>query len=141
MLSLTMADAKRALHTAHSATARLKNLREKGEQTVEQVKRSAEVMASAFTLGMISGAGVLKDGEIFHMPLELVAGIGFHGLRILGIGGRHGEDLSNFGDGALASYVNVLGRGVGAQHWGGGGTKGSMGGDLADRLSQIAANT
>ena len=142
-MQLTMADAKRAMTTAQHAQNRLKHLREKGEEVTAQVYRTMEVTGSAFLLGMVQGAGVFKGGEVFHMPLELLAGLGLHGLRILGLGGKHGDHLSNFGDGALAAYTNVLGRGVGAQHWGGGGgaVRGEMSGDLADRLSQIAANT
>ncbi len=142
MMQLTMADAKKALHTAHSAQTRLKHLRERGEEAVEQVTRTIEVTGSAFVLGMVQGAGVFARGEVFHMPLELITGLGLHGLRILGLGGKHAQHLSNFGDGALAAYTNILGRGVGAQHWGRpGGTQGTMGGDLADRLSAIADAT
>lgn len=139
-LQITASDARRALQTAHTVQNRLKTLRQKGEEAVEQVYRTVEVTGAAFALGMVSGAGVFANGEIFHMPIELVAGLGLHGLRILGLGGKHGDHLSNFGDGALASYTNVLGRGVGAQHWGGGksATRGSMDGDVADRLQAIA---
>lgn len=138
-LMITTADAKRALATAHHAQTRLKHLREQGEQITESVVRTLEVTASAFGLGIVGGANIFANGEIFKIPVELGAGLLFHGARLLGLGGKHGDHLANFGDGALASYVHVLGRGVGASHWGKGGVKGEMSGNLADRLAQIAA--
>lgn len=138
-MMITHADAKRAIATAQSAHNRLKHLREKGEAVTESVVRTLEVSGSAFALGMVQGAGILANGEIFKVPLELAAGLGFHALRLLGLGGKHGEHLSNFGDGGLASYAHILGRGVGAQHWGKARTSGEMSGALADRLAQIAA--
>lgn len=138
MLQLTTADAKRALVSAQSAHARLKHLREKSEAMTESVGRTLETTGAAFALGVVQGAGVFKGGEIFKMPLELLVGLGAHGLRLAGFGGKHGAHLSNIGDGALAAYLNVLGRGIGAQHWGGARTSGSMDGDLSDRLQAIA---
>lgn len=138
MLQITTADAKRALERANAAQSRLKNLREKGEELTESVVRTVEVLGSAFTFGVVQGAGVFKGGEIFGVPVELFGGLTLHGLRFLGMGGRHSAHLSNFGDGALAGYVHVLGRGVGQTHWGAK-TAGEMSGDLADRLAQIAA--
>lgn len=138
MLQLTTADARRALVSAQSAHARLKTLREKSEQVTETVSRTLEVTGSAFVLGMVQGAGVFKGGEVLKMPIELIVGLGAHGLRMFGFGGKHGSHLSNIGDGALAAYLNVLGRGIGAQHWGGAKTSGSLDGDLSDRLQAIA---
>lgn len=136
---ITHSDARRAIETARSASTRLKHLREKGEQVTEQVFRTVEVSASAFALGVVGGSNVFANGEIFKIPLELFAGLGFHALRLLGLGGKHGEHLSNFGDGGLASYAYTLGRGVGAQHWGGAKTSGEMSGALADQLHRISA--
>jgi hypothetical protein len=136
---ITHTDAKKAIETARSASTRLKHLREKGEAMTESVVRTLEVSGSAFALGAIQGAKVFANGEIFKVPLELAAGLGFHALRLLGLGGKHGEHLSNFGDGGLASYAYTLGMGVGSSHWGGAKTAGEMSGSLAERLAQIAA--
>jgi hypothetical protein len=137
-MMITHADAKRAIETARSASTRLKHLREKGEELTEQVVRTLEVSGSAFALGVVGGSNVFANGEIFKVPLELAAGLGFHALRLLGLGGKHGEHLSNFGDGGLASYAYTLGRGVGAQHWGTAKTSGEMSGSLAEKLAAIA---
>jgi hypothetical protein len=136
---ITHSDARRAIEQARSASTRLKHLREKGEQVTEQVVRTLEVSGSAFALGVIGGSNVFANGEIFKIPLELFAGLGFHALRLLGLGGKHGEHLSNFGDGGLASYAYTLGRGVGAQHWGTAKTSGEMSGSYAEQLAAIAA--
>ena len=40
-----------------------------------------EVSASAFALGVVGGSNVFANGEIFKIPLELFAGLGFHALR------------------------------------------------------------
>jgi hypothetical protein len=135
---ITHADAKRALQTAASASARVKHLREKGEAVTEQVVRSLEVSGAAFGLGVVAGSNVFANGEIFKIPLELFAGLGFHALRLLGLGGKHGDHLSNFGDGGLSSYAYTLGRGLGAQHWGTAKTSGEMSGTMANRLAEIA---
>ena len=124
-----------------SATSRLKNMREKGEAITERAVRTVEVTGSAFVLGLVQGAQVFKGGELLGVPLELGAGIAMHGLSLLGFAGKNGDHLANFGYGGLASYANIMGRGIGAQRWGGGGVKGSMGGDLADRLAAIADRT
>lgn len=136
---ITHSDARKAVEIARSASGRLKSLREKGEKATEAVFRTVEVTGSAFAIGVVGGSGVFANGEIFKMPLELVAGLGFHALRLLGLGGKHGEHLSNFGDGGLAAYAYTLGRGVGASTWGKAATRGEMSGSLAERLAQIAA--
>jgi|FreactcultureFD7_1027221.scaffolds.fasta_scaffold20190_2 hypothetical protein len=141
MLQLTMADAKRAIQSANAAHAKLRGMREKGEEAVGEVIASATSAGAGYLLGMINGAGVFKDSRIFSVPLELAAAITFHGARVLGLGGKHGAHLSNVGNAALACYTHVLGLHTGLAHWGKGGaaTAGAaMGGDLADRLSQIA---
>ncbi len=139
MLQLTMADAKRAIQSANSAHAKLRGMREKGEEAVGEVIRTATSAGTGYLLGMINGAGVFKDSRILSVPLELAAAIVFHGARVLGLGGRHGDHLSNIGNASLACYTHVLGLHTGLAHWGkGSATAGTMGGDLADRLSQIA---
>ena len=90
MLQLTMADAKRAIQSANAAHAKLRGMREKGEEAVGEVIASATSAGAGYLLGMINGAGVFKDSRIFSVPLELAAAITFHGARVLGLGGKHG---------------------------------------------------
>lgn len=139
-LQLSLADARRAVQSATAAHAKLARVREKSEEMVAEVVHTATSGGTGYLLGLINGAGVFKDSRIFSVPLELAAAVTFHGLRVLGMGGRHGEHLSNIGNAALACYTHVLGLHTGLAHWGKGGaaTAGTMGGDLADRLSQIA---
>jgi hypothetical protein len=140
-LMITTADAKRAMAAAHAAGNRLKHLREKGEEITESVFRTLETTGAGFALGVIGGAGVFANGDLpfINIPVELGAGILAHGLRLMGVGGKHSDHLANFGDGALTSYFHVLGRGLGAKNWGKAKTSGEMSGNLAERLAQIAA--
>lgn len=140
-LMITTADAKRAMSAAHHATSRLKHLREQGEQITESVFRTLETTGSGFLLGVVGGANVFANGELpfLKIPVELGVGILAHGLRLMGVGGKHSDHLANFGDGALTSYFHLLGRGIGKTHWGQAKTAGEMSGNLAERLAQIAA--
>ncbi len=139
-LQLTMADAKRAVATAHAANAKLRSVREKGEEVAGEIASVAISGGTGYLLGIINGAGVFKDSRILSVPLELAAAVLFHGARVFGLGGKHGAHLSDIGNAALACYTHVLGLHTGLAHWGSGkaATAGTMGGDLADRLSQIA---
>jgi hypothetical protein len=123
---------------AMAATARLRSIKENHEELTGSVVRTMVMGGSAFTLGVAKGAG-FKEDPILHMPIELGVGIAAHALRFLGFGGKYSQHLADIGDGGIASYLHVLGAGIGAQHWGGGGgAKGTVSGDLADRLSAIA---
>lgn len=138
-MMITHTDAKRAIEAARSAQTRLKHYREKGEELTEGFVRTLITSGTGFGLGVVQGAGFLTNGEILKVPLELGVGMLGHALRLAGFGGKSGQALSDVGDGGLTSYFHVLGRGVGAQHWGGkSSSKGEMSGSLADRLAQIA---
>lgn len=137
---ITHSDAKRAIEVAKSAQSRLRHYREKGEEITEGFVRTLVTTGTGFGLGVVAGANVFANGEILKVPIELGAGLLFHALRLAGFAGKKGSVLSDMGDGALTSYFHVLGRGVGAQHWGKAKTAGEMSGSLADRLAQIAAS-
>lgn len=139
---ITHADAKKALETAHRAQKTVARYREKGEELAEGMVRTLVTTGTGFGLGVVAGAGFFANGEIMKVPIELGAGLLFHALRLAGFAGKKGSVLSDMGDGALTSYFHILGRGVGAQHWGSKSRPaGTMGGSLADRLSRLAAQT
>lgn len=141
-LALTAGDAKRALEEAQRWRTRARRLEGAGEKLVERYGRTTVSGGTGFLLGVVQGAKFLKDGELFHVPLELGVGLLAHGLNLLGWAGKHSDIVSHVGDGALTSWLHVLGRGVGAQHWGGsGGRAATMGGDFANRLASIANST
>ena len=45
--------------------------------------------------------------------MDLIFGVAFHVLAFTGKAGRGGEHLHAFGDGALASFFNSMGRNIG----------------------------
>lgn len=139
-MMITAADAKRAIQSAEAAHSRLKRLRANGEKITEEVGRTLVTSGTGFALGLVQGAGFLTNGEILKIPLELGVGLAFHAMRLFGLGGeKHGSILSDIGNGGLTSYLHILGRGIGAEHWGKAKTSGEMSGALADRLAQLAA--
>lgn len=140
MLQLSHPSVSRALKMANSARSTLARYRERTEEITDRGIRTLVGFGAAYGLGMVQGAGILTNGELFHLPAELTFGLALHGMALLGLGGRHSEQLANAGDGCLFSLGAVLGRGMGAQHWGSKAkTSGEMSGNLADRLQSIAA--
>ena len=108
--------------------------------------RTAEVGIGSLSLGVIQGSREPgKEITVFSMPLELASGLVLHGAALFGLGGKYNEHLSNFGDAGVASYLYLVGRGLG-EDWrkkreGGGGAGGwghGSSGDFADRLSEVA---
>ena len=141
MLQLSHPSVSRALKLANNARASLARYRERTEEITDRGIRTLVGFGAAYGLGMAQGAGLFANGELLHLPAELTFGLFLHGISLLGFGGRHSEQLANAGDGCLFSLGAVLGRGMGAQHWGGGSkakTSGEMSGGLADRLQAIA---
>lgn len=138
MLQLSHPSVNKALKLAHSARATLSRYRERTEEITDRGIRTLVGFGAAYGLGMAQGAGFFKNGEFLKLPAELTFGLALHGMALLGVGGRHNEQLANAGDGCLFSLGAVLGRGMGQQKWGAK-TAGEMSGDLADRLQQIAS--
>lgn len=91
---------------------RVKNAREKADEVVGVVIRTAEIGITAFGLSVIQG----KTGgiEIVGVPLDLGIGVAAHVAAFMGFGGRFSQHLHNFGDGALANYLGTMGFKVGA---------------------------
>jgi len=139
MLQLSHPSVSKALRLASTARASLHRYRERTEEITDRGIRTLVGFGTAYGLGMAQGAGVFKNGEFLRLPAELTFGLALHGMALLGVGGKHNEQLANAGDGCLFSLGAVLGRGMGQQKWGGA-THGSMSGDLADRLQQLAAS-
>jgi hypothetical protein len=139
MLQLSHPTVNKALRLYESTKGRLDRYKEKTEELTDRGVRTLVGFGSAYGLGMAQGAGVFANGELLHVPAELFFGLSLHGLALFGVGGRHAEQLANAGDGCLFSLGAILGRGMGAQHWGkGASVKGEMSGGLADRLRRIA---
>lgn len=93
-------------------TTKAKNIIERSKQTMETVVTTTEVSAASFLFGLAQG----KFGgiQIVGVPLDLLAGIGLHIMAFSGVGGKNSQShMHAFGDGALASFFNHIGRDVG----------------------------
>ena len=101
-----------------SIKRRFANLKDKGEEVAEAAIRSTEVAATAVALGVIPGSS--KDGpaqgvKFGEVPIDLIVAGSMYVGALAGVGGKYSSHLKNFGDGALASYLAVWGRGMGAK--------------------------
>lgn len=105
-----------------SAKRSISRLNEKAEETIEGVVRTTETLGATFIFSGIQGAywdAKDKAGKptygvkIAGISLDLGVGIALQTAAILGLGGKYAGHLKNFGDGALASYVANMARGVG----------------------------
>lgn len=96
-----------------SAKKRVQTVKEAAHDTVMTVVQSAEISATAFSLGVING--YWSQPEVVGVP---VAGLLAGGLHVVGFlldekqGAQH---VHNLGDGCLATYFTTLGVGIGAK--------------------------
>lgn len=107
-------------HVAHlhkrgqSLYRRLEALKEKLSGTTAKAVRTLEVGAAAVAGGLIQGKGGPGGATVFHVPIDLGAGLL---LNLLGYfdaaGDEYSDHLNNFGDGFLAAYLSGLGFSVG----------------------------
>lgn len=96
---------------AESIQARARKVMEKAGDVVKEAVNTVEVGSAAFAFGVIDGkyGGV----EIVGVPLPLVSSVALHTLAFMGVGGQLASHMHQFGNGALASYLTVMGRGAG----------------------------
>lgn len=117
--NISRAQLEKLRNRYQSMQARVKNLREKANETVGQLIQTTEVSVAAFGLGLINGRFVDKETgepgvEILGVPLDLGAAVVLHGIAFVG-GGKYSEHMHNLGDGALAAYLTTMGVGVGTR--------------------------
>jgi len=102
---------------AEGAMARLKGVKEKAENAAGRVVDAATIGGTSFLMGVVNGrfldpATGKRGLEVLGVPVEVIATVGFHVLGFMS-SDKYGTHLHNFGNGALASYTNILGIGVG----------------------------
>lgn len=140
-MKLTRADIVQGARRAESLKARMANLRKKTEKVTERAVHTVEVGASAFGFGVLRGRSEdPNEGvQLFGIPVELLAGLGFHGAGFLGLGGKMSSHLHGFGDGALAAYAVHMGTSIGHKWKKDGGTGLLEGGDTLKRVGKGAS--
>ena len=99
--------------TATRAQAFAARLKENTENIVAEVVSAMEITITAGAFGVLRGytGGV----EVAGAPIDLLVGAAAHALSLLGGAGKMRSHVAAFGDGALASWANTLGVGVGAR--------------------------
>lgn len=112
MVKVTERHISKLRSLADKALARARAVREKGEEVMGTLTRTAVISGTAFGLGVVQGrTGGIELGPI---PLDLAVAAAAHAGGFLGIAGKHSEQLHNVGDGAAALFAGTVGRGIGA---------------------------
>lgn len=101
----------KALSRYEGLKKRMERFKEKAEGTTEKVVRSVEVGTMALGLGIVNGRS--GSVEVMGVPLELGLGVALNVAGYFGAAGKYSDHLNNFGDGALASYLTTVGKGIG----------------------------
>jgi hypothetical protein len=109
--SISKADIMKMQKRITSLQSRAKNALAEAEGVMEGVVTAMEVGGAAFGLGVVQGRYGPQD--IWGIPLDLAVAIGMHGVALSGAGGEMKTHFQAFGNGALASYLNTVGRGLG----------------------------
>jgi hypothetical protein len=87
-----------------------------------KIVRVSEIALSSFTFGVLQGKFKASGGlTAFGLPVDLLAGAGFHVLGLFGFARPYAHHLHAFGDGALASFFTTTGYRIGDRWAAGGG--------------------
>lgn len=111
-LHITRRDIEEAHRYARDSVGRLQSSRQSAG-VGGKVVRSAEVLAGAAGVGILSGYfGPLMLGNT-PVPLDLAAGVAGHLLAFTGLAGSFSDHLHNVSDGIMAGYAMKFGVGYG----------------------------
>lgn len=108
---ITQTSARQAVHRLEAVKRRIANIREKAEETTEQLVGTVETAGAAFLMGVING----KTGgaSVLNVPVSLGAGLALTGFALLGGAGSSSHHLANAGAGCLAAFAVNEGRKLG----------------------------
>jgi len=112
MLAVSQSAITRYKNMVDRAMTKAKNVLVTQKERANVILNTAEVSAASFIFGLAQG----KFGgiEIVGVPIDAIAGIALHVVGFTGVGGRaNSRHFHAFADGALASFFNNMGRGVG----------------------------
>ena len=110
-MKLSKSELSKSYDRLQSLRKRVAGIREKAKEATENLVETIEVTGAAFAMGVLNG----KTGgiEVVGVPIELGAGLGLVGLSFLGVAGNASNHLHQLGNGCLAAYATIVGRGVG----------------------------
>lgn len=113
-MSQSLSQMKKAATRYEQLKGKIAGIRKKAEHVTEKFVRTVEVSGAAFAMGVANGRSHDPEGvNIAGVPVDLGAGLALEVLGYMGAAGKHSDHLNNLGDGCLAHYAAVLGRGVG----------------------------
>lgn len=106
------------IQMAERAKARAAGMEKKSEATMNLALNAVEIGATSFGFGYMRGRYADASGkwEVFGVPPDLLAAVVLHGLAFMGSFEKYAPHAHNVANGALASYLNVMGTGMGAAH-------------------------
>jgi hypothetical protein len=110
-LNFSQQDIVRFKNQAEGIQRRAKAALARADEAVSTVITTTEVGASSFLFGLVQGK--FEGISLIGVPIDLLSGLALHIAAFAGLGGANAHHLHAFGDGALASYLNGLGRQVG----------------------------
>jgi hypothetical protein len=113
MANITQVEARKAVSAVQTLRNRLSTFREKATEMVGTVKQAAEVGVGSFGFGF--ARGYFGDIKIAGIPADMAAGAALHALAFAGLTGKYDEDLHNLANGAMSSYLTVLGAELGVK--------------------------
>lgn len=114
MSNLSVRDMKKAASRYEQLKGKIAGIKKKAEHVTEKFVRSVEVTGASFAMGVANGRSNDPEGvNVAGVPVDLGAGLALTVLGYMGAAGKHSDHLNNLGDGCLAHYGAVLGRGVG----------------------------
>ncbi len=100
-----------------SLSERLHSLREKYSGTVSKAVRTVEVAGAAFVGGVVEGRMGPDGATVFHIPINLLAGLALNLMGHFDVAGeKYSDHLCSFGDGFLATFTSSAGFNFG-KHW------------------------
>lgn len=112
MLSLTRRDFEKAHSMIRRQQRDAERTQARRETYMGQVTQSLEIGAGALASGVL--AGRFESMALFGIiPMDLLVGLGLHGLGFTNVMGRYADDVHNVADGVLAGYLVKLGAGLG----------------------------
>lgn len=114
MSNQSLSQLKKAASRYDAIKGKIATIKKKAEHVTEKFVRTVEVSGASFAMGVANGRTTDPEGvNIAGVPVDLGAGVALQVLGYLGAAGKHSDHLNNLGDGCLAHYAAVMGRGVG----------------------------
>lgn len=109
MAQIGMEHLRHVVNGRNALQRRLDGIKDRLAGTTEKLIRTGTVVAAAAASGVIQGKAGPEGAHIFHVPVDLGAGIVLNLLGYFRAAGKQSHHLINAGDGFLAGFSSNLG--------------------------------